>query len=45
VPECPVEAILPAEDLPTEYEYTTELNALFFSEGPGYSAMGKKPSS
>lgn len=39
VPECPVEAILPAEDLPEEYAYTTELNALYFTDGPGYSAL------
>lgn len=42
VPECPVEAILPAEDLPEEYAYTTELNALFFTDGPGYAALEKK---
>ena len=36
VPECPVDAILPEEDLPEEYQYTTELNALYFTEGPGY---------
>ena len=43
VPECPVAAILPEEDLPEEQRYTTELNALFFTEGPGYAAleMGK----
>ena len=35
VPECPVEAILPEEDLPEEYQYCTELNALFFTDGPG----------
>ncbi|MEZ4618900.1 MAG: ferredoxin family protein [Caldilineaceae bacterium] len=39
VPECPTEAILPAEDLPEEYAYTTELNALFFTDGPGYAAL------
>ena len=39
VPECPVDAILPEEDLPEEYAYTTELNAMFFSEGPGYAAL------
>ena len=38
VPECPVEAILPLEDLPEEYAYTAELNALFFTEGPGYNS-------
>jgi ferredoxin--NADP+ reductase len=44
VPECPTEAILPEEDLPDEYKYTTELNALFFTDGPGYAAveMSKK---
>jgi hypothetical protein len=36
-----VDAILPEEDLPEEYQYTTELNALYFTEGPGYSAVGK----
>jgi ferredoxin--NADP+ reductase len=43
VPECPVAAILPEEDLPEDQVYTTELNAIFFTEGPGYSAleMGK----
>ena len=35
VPECPVEAILPEEDLPEEYQYTTELNALYFTEARG----------
>jgi ferredoxin--NADP+ reductase len=39
VPECPVAAILPEEDLPEEQRYTTELNAIFFTEGPGYAAM------
>ena len=39
VPECPVEAILPEEDLPEEQQYTTELNALFFTEGMGYEGM------
>ena len=41
VPECPVDAILPEEDLPEEYQYTTELNALYFTDGPGYAALGK----
>ncbi len=41
VPECPVLAILPEEDLPEEQQYTTELNALFFTVGPGYAALGK----
>ena len=35
VPECPVEAILPEEDLPEEYQYTTELNALVLLGGSG----------
>ncbi|RLT36302.1 MAG: ferredoxin family protein, partial [Chloroflexi bacterium] len=39
VPECPTDAILPEEDLPEEYVYTTELNAMFFTEGPGYAAL------
>jgi ferredoxin--NADP+ reductase len=39
VPECPVDAILPEEDLPPEQVYTTELNAMYFSEGPGYAAL------
>src|SRR3989304_1564976 len=39
VPECPVDAILPEADLPEEQVYTTELNALYFTEGPGYSAL------
>jgi len=34
-----VEAILAEEDLPPEQEYTTELNAIFFTEGPGYEAL------
>ena len=38
IPECPVDAIRPAEDLAEEYEYCTELNALFFTEGPGYDS-------
>lgn len=36
VPECPVEAIFPEEDVPPEFVEDIELNALFFSEGPGY---------
>ena len=39
VPECPVAAILPEEDLPEDQQYTTELNALYFTDGPGYSAL------
>jgi ferredoxin--NADP+ reductase len=41
VPECPVDAIRPEEDLDSQYAAATELNALFFTDGPGYSAMGK----
>jgi ferredoxin len=36
VPVCPPEAIFPEEDLPSEYEADTEMNAKYFSEGPGY---------
>ncbi len=36
VPECPVEAIFPEEDLPPEYAEDLEMNARFFTEGPGY---------
>ena len=39
VPECPVDAIRPEEDLPDEQTYCTELNAAFFSDGPGYTAL------
>jgi ferredoxin--NADP+ reductase len=43
IPECPTLAILPEEDLPEDQQYATELNALFFTDGPGYAAlnMGK----
>ena len=41
VPECPVDAIRPEEDLEPEYFAATELNALYFTDGPGYAAMGK----
>ena len=36
-----MDAILPEEDLPEEYAYTTELNAMFFQDGvgPGYAAL------
>lgn len=43
VPECPVDAIRPAEDLAEEYAYCTELNALFFTEGPGYKSPELAP--
>jgi ferredoxin--NADP+ reductase len=48
IPVCPPEAIFPEEDVPEEYEeqehtiagetYTgdTELNAAYFTDGPGY---------
>ena len=36
VPECPVEAIFPEEDVPAEFAADIELNAAFFSDGPGY---------
>lgn len=39
VPECPVEAVLPAEDVPEQYRHAIELNARFFTEGPGYAAL------
>ncbi len=39
VPECPVEAIFPEEDVPAEYKPSTQLNADFFSKGPGYEAL------
>jgi len=41
IPECPVDAIRPEEDLAPEYFGATELNAKFFREGPGYSAVQK----
>jgi hypothetical protein len=39
VPECPVDAIFPEEDVPEEYEKDIEANAAFFAEGPGYAAL------
>ena len=39
VPECPVDAIFPEEDVPEEYQEDIELNAKFFTEGPGYEAL------
>jgi ferredoxin--NADP+ reductase len=39
VPECPVEAIFPEEDVPKEYQPSAQLNADFFSKGPGYEAL------
>jgi ferredoxin--NADP+ reductase len=41
VPECPVDAIRPEEDLKVEfpqYVASIQLNADFFTSGPGYSA-------
>ena len=38
VPECPVEAIFADADVPEEYAKATDLNAKFFSEGPGYNS-------
>ncbi len=40
-PECPVDAIRPEDDLKDEFpEYVgaIELNARYFSEGPGYAS-------
>jgi len=39
VPECPVEAIFPIEDVPKEYTPSAKFNADFFSKGPGYEAL------
>ena len=42
VPECPVDAIRPAEDMEDEfpqYVAAIEKNVVYFSEGPGYSAL------
>jgi len=39
VPECPVEAIFPEEDVPGEFAASTQLNADFFTKGPGYEAL------
>lgn len=39
VPECPTSAIMPEEELPEEYQYCAELNALYFSEGPGHPSQ------
>ncbi len=38
VPECPVEAIFPEEDVPQEFVGAIAKNRAFFSEGPGYQA-------
>ena len=36
VPECPVEAIFPEDDVPAEYRDDIAANRHFFSDGPGY---------
>jgi ferredoxin--NADP+ reductase len=38
VAECPYDAIFPDDEVPEEYAAATELNARFFTEGPGYDA-------
>jgi ferredoxin--NADP+ reductase len=35
-PECPVDAIFPDDEVPEKHEGEIEVNAQFFSEGPGY---------
>ncbi len=39
VPECPYGAIFAAEDVPEDKLDSLEINALFFYEGPGYTAL------
>lgn len=39
IPECPYGAIFTAEDVPEDKLESREINALFFSEGPGYAAL------
>lgn len=36
--ECPSNAIFPLENLPADKVHFAEINARFFSEGPGYNA-------
>lgn len=36
VPVCPPEAIFPEDKVPAEYAEDADVNALFFTEGPGY---------
>ena len=36
VTECPYDAIFEEDEVPDEYQDDIELNAAFFSEGPGY---------
>ena len=38
VAECPYDAIFPDDEVPEEYTAAIELNARFYSEGPGYDA-------
>jgi ferredoxin--NADP+ reductase len=38
VPACPPEAIFPEPDVPEEHKGAIELNARFFTDGPGYAA-------
>ena len=38
VAECPYDAIFADDEVPEEYASALELNARFFSEGPGYDA-------
>lgn len=33
---CPAEAIFPEDEVPAEYTADIDLNARFFSQGPGY---------
>ena len=35
-PECPVTAIFPEEDVPSEYEADIKMNYDYFEGGPGY---------
>jgi hypothetical protein len=32
VPECPVDAIFPEEEVPPKWEHFTELNAVYFEQ-------------
>ena len=36
VPVCPPEAIFPDFEVPSDEEEMTEINAKYFTEGPGY---------
>ncbi|NOZ28232.1 MAG: ferredoxin family protein [Chloroflexi bacterium] len=37
--ECETGAIMAIEDLPEDMQHFAEINARFFSEGPGYAAL------